>query len=307
MPEKADAPRDRRARNDRVATVKAWSKTKPAQPAAPARPASTPRRASATAGAQPAGAGQPEPSAKPAEPASRAKSRAANTLARAPAAPRRQPTGPRAAAAPEPRPYHHGNLREALIEAAVAIIDEQGVEQLSVRETAKRAGVSPGAPFRHFASRAALLTAVAEQATERLAASATQALTAAAGQPPLQRLAAIGHAYLDWASAYPTHFRVISDHTQLDGGGSPATAQANEGLRRAMRALLDEALGGHASAAERERALVASRAMVYGLARMAADGHFPEWQLPQADTPATLHGVLDFFIASLVQRAGGAG
>ena len=56
-------------------------------------------------------------------------------------------------------------------------------------------------------------------------------------------------------------------------------------------------------ASESERALVASRAMVYGLARMAADGHFPEWQLPQTDTPATLHGVLDFFIASLAQRA----
>ncbi|MFD1711891.1 TetR/AcrR family transcriptional regulator [Ottowia sp. GY511] len=239
----------------------------------------------------------------PAKPAAHAQRRAADAAAQRTEAARGQPAEAQAAAARAPRPYHHGNLREALIEAAVAIIDEQGVEQLSVRETAKRAGVSPGAPFRHFASRAALLTAVAEQATERLAASATQALAAAAGQPPLQRLAAIGHAYLDWASAYPTHFRVISDRTQLDGGGSPATAAANEGLRRQMRSLLDEALGTHVSAAEREHALVASRAMVYGLARMAADGHFPEWQLPQTDTPATLHGVLDFFIASLAQRA----
>ena len=145
MPEKADAPRDRRARNDHAATVKLGSKTKPAQPAAPARPASTPRRASATAGAQPAGAGQPEPSAKPAEPASRAKSRAANTLARAPAAPRRQPTGPRAAAAPEPRPYHRGRTHSEVM----AILDsEAGIKHdpdllhafRSLIDTPERAG-----------------------------------------------------------------------------------------------------------------------------------------------------------------------
>ena len=274
MPEKADVPRERRSPTP-VPKVRA-PKVKPTK-------ADTPAAQSASSPARPSSA------AKPIHP---------EALSSASAPTRRASAQPRAA-----RPYHHGNLREALIEAAVAIIDEQGVEQLSVRETAKRAGVSPGAPFRHFASRAALLTAVAEQATERLAASATQALAAAAGQPPLQRLAAIGHAYLDWASAYPTHFRVISDRTQLDGGGSPATAQANEGLRRQMRALLNEALGEYASANDREHALVASRAMVYGLARMAADGHFPEWQLPQADAPATLHGVLDFFIAGLARQA----
>ena len=60
--------------------------------------------------------------------------------------------------------YRHGNLREALIEAAIQLVEEVGPENVSVREAAKRAGVSPGAPFRHFASKTALLTAVADQA-----------------------------------------------------------------------------------------------------------------------------------------------
>ena len=73
------------------------------------------------------------------------------------------------------KPYHHGNLVEALIAVTVEIIEERGVEHVSVREAAKRAGVSPGAPFQHFRSKTALLTAVAEQAMGRL----TQAVAAA--------------------------------------------------------------------------------------------------------------------------------
>ena len=72
--------------------------------------------------------------------------------------------------------YHHGNLREALIDAAVQLVEEGGPENVSVREVAKRAGVSPGAPFRHFSSKTALMTAVAEQAMSRFRAEITEAV-----------------------------------------------------------------------------------------------------------------------------------
>ena len=66
--------------------------------------------------------------------------------------------------APVKRPrYHHGNLKEALVNATVKLIEERGVEKVSVREAAKRVGVSSGAPFRRFPTRTALLTAVAER------------------------------------------------------------------------------------------------------------------------------------------------
>ncbi|WP_157088550.1 helix-turn-helix domain-containing protein, partial [Bradyrhizobium jicamae] len=56
----------------------------------------------------------------------------------------------RAAEAPAPKPYHHGDLRRVLIDAALQLVGESGAEAVSVREAARRAGVSPGAPFRHF-------------------------------------------------------------------------------------------------------------------------------------------------------------
>ena len=209
--------------------------------------------------------------------------------------------------APLPRTaYHHGNLREALVDAAVQLIEEQGVEQLSVREAAKRAGVSPAAPFRHFATRTALLTAVAEQATERLGGRVKAALARAAGRPPLERRAAIGRAYLGWAVAHPTPFRVISDRLQIDNEASDSMRQANQAIRDQMQGLLTEALGDGLSAAEVAQARLAARALVYGLARMAADGHFPEWSPPGLSTAQATSRTLDFFIALLGSVGRGA-
>lgn len=130
-----------------------------------------------------------------------------------------------------------------MIEAAVQLIEEQGVDKLSVREAAKRAGVSPGAPLRHFATRTALLTAVAEQATERLRAQVQQALQAVASAPPLVRFAAIGHAYLAWASAHPTHFRVISERPLIGYDSSETLKPSNAAIRATLQQLLEEAFG----------------------------------------------------------------
>ncbi len=183
------------------------------------------------------------------------------------------------------RGYHHGNLREALVAAAVQIIDNQGLEQLSVREAAKRAGVSPGAPFRHFASRAALLAAVAEQATQRLHEAMQQRLQATATLPALARFAAIGQAYLEWARCNPTHFRLISDRHAFDHASAPEVGERNQAIRDTMAGLLHESLGPRASEAQVAQLQLMARALVYGLARMDADGHFPEWRL---DAPAQL-------------------
>ena len=85
------------------------------------------------------------------------------------------------------KPYHHGDLRRVLIDAALKLAEEGGPEAVSVREAARRAGVSPGAPFRHFDSRAALMTAVAEEAQRRFRAEIEAALAAGAGARPARR------------------------------------------------------------------------------------------------------------------------
>ena len=179
----------------------------------------------------------------------------------------------------DPRRYHHGNLVEALITATVEIIEERGAEHLSVREAAKRAGVSPGAPFRHFRSKTALLTAVAEQAMDRLTRAVAKARSKVDSADPVVAFEAIGQGYLEWAIANPTHFQIISSRTLIDFDASDSLRAQNEAIRRTMIDLLTQAQqqGRLAPDADFDHLVLAARALVYGLARMAIDGHFPEW------------------------------
>jgi AcrR family transcriptional regulator len=97
-----------------------------------------------------------------------------------------------------PSPYHHGALRAALIEATEALLAERGAEGFSLREVARRAGVSPAAPSHHFGDAAGLLTAVASLGFEALA-QALQAGQARGGSDPAPRCASQGVAYVAFA------------------------------------------------------------------------------------------------------------
>jgi AcrR family transcriptional regulator len=97
------------------------------------------------------------------------------------------------------RPYHHGNLRTALLVQAERTVREQGVDQLSLRELARQVGVSHGAPRRHFPDRQALLDALAEAGFERLGAE-LQSAVARAGDDFEARLRATAAAYVRFAT-----------------------------------------------------------------------------------------------------------
>jgi AcrR family transcriptional regulator len=130
-------------------------------------------------------------------------------------------------------PYHHGNLRAALLDAAERSIEELGVEQLSLRELARAAGVSHAAPRGHFPDRQALLDALAERGFERLAAG----LRDAAGKsgPGLEvRLHAIGAAYVAFASSNPVLLELM--YANKPGSDAP-------GLLAAMADVLSVVLG----------------------------------------------------------------
>jgi AcrR family transcriptional regulator len=104
--------------------------------------------------------------------------------------------------------YHHGNLREALIATALRLIAERGPAGFAFAELARAAGVSPAAPYRHFADRNALLAEVARRGYERF----TDALERAwnGGRPdPLRALEAVGRAYLLFARAEPAAYEVM--------------------------------------------------------------------------------------------------
>lgn len=196
--------------------------------------------------------------------------------------------------------YHHGNLVEALLAAAVALIEEKGVETLSVREVAKKAGVSPGAPFRHFPSKTALLTAVAEQAMARLSEAVAQELSRLGSADPLSAIHAMGRTYLQWALANPTHFQVISSRSLIDFHGSRKLVDSNEALRRTAVRLFEQAReSGHLRAGlALDDVIFAARAFVYGVARMWVDRHFSEWNITKPPEEA-MQGALDVFIRSI--------
>jgi AcrR family transcriptional regulator len=202
-----------------------------------------------------------------------------------------------------PKPYHHGDLRRALIDAGFQLVEEGGVEQLSMREAARRAGVSPGAPFRHFDSREALITAVAIEAQRRFRAEIVAALKETPPGDPLARFRSFGLAYLRWAMRNPTHFEIISSGRLFDYDKSDDLLRDNAELIGMIERALKEAFAeGQLRPAELDHVLIAARALVYGFARMNIDGHFPRWGVNAAGAESTAEAIIDLFIDGIVKR-----
>jgi AcrR family transcriptional regulator len=228
---------------------------------------------------------------------------------RKPLAPRPKP-GPaparpkRAAArrpAPPPKPYHHGDLRRVLIDAALRLAEEGGPAAVSVREAARRAGVSPGAPFRHFPSRDALMIAVAEEAQRRFRGELEAALAPVPAGDPLARFRALGLGYLRWAMRNPAHFEVISNGRLFDHDGAATVSRDNSELIAMTERLLAEAFAkGALRVSDLKQVQIAGRALVYGFARMNIDGHFPRWGI--ADAERTAEGIIDLFIDGIARK-----
>ena len=185
----------------------------------------------------------------------------------APAKPRRRE--------PEPRPYHHGDLRAALLAAAARWLDERGAETLTLRELARAAGVSHAAPYHHFANRDELMAGVAEHAFDRLG----DALAAAADAAnPAHALLDIGEAYVREALAHPAQFRLMFGPMLARKAGHPGLQRAAE---RAFTVLL-EAATRHAPERGLELAL-AGWSLSHGAANLAIDGAFGGLPIAAAD------------------------
>lgn len=182
----------------------------------------------------------------------------------------RRPKSARKSARKPKRPYHHGQLRDDLVAAALEIIANDGIRALSVREAARRAGVSPAAPFRHFKDKRALIAAVAVDAT-RACLEHTERALARVGPDPMQRFRAIGVAYIDFALAEPARFRAMDE---------PQLAALKTDELNALRDLLAAALRREVAAAfaqgithgfELEAVVLAGQALAHGLAHMLID------------------------------------
>ena len=111
--------------------------------------------------------------------------------------------------AENPKPYHHGDLREQLLRAGEQALAEMPVEQVSLREIARRAGVSHAAPKHHFASMGELLGEIAARGFVKFVASLDEAAKNSTTQTAEQRLLAMGWAYLRFAEANPAIYALM--------------------------------------------------------------------------------------------------
>jgi len=162
--------------------------------------------------------------------------------------------------------YHHGDLRRALLDGAIQLITEGGLDHFTMAKAARIAGVSSGAPYRHFPDRQALLVALATEGADLLDEVVETAL-GHAGADPMEQLMALGEAHVRFAIEHPAHYRVMHAPEYASPGElDPEDAVEMEANGRALAAAAD----GHRETAMR----LGAQAAIYGLARMLVDGHF---------------------------------
>ena len=182
--------------------------------------------------------------------------------------------------------YHHGALAAALVDAALALIEE-GNGAPSLREVARRAGVSAMAPYRHFEDRAALLGAVAKDGFEKLGAALTQADVA---PTPAEALVAQGRAYIEFALSHPMLFRLM-----FAGGPSRAPTSADGGYDVLAHRAAEIAPGAGPATA------LACWSLVHGLATLTIDQRLGDLD------PGTMEAALRLLVDGVIaQQLAGA-
>ena len=130
----------------------------------------------------------------------------------------------------EPRGYHHGNLREALIRAALDLIAKKGPAGFTFAEAARFAGVSPAAPYRHFRDRDELMASVALRGFEQFEAALRKAWDG--GRPDaFAALDRVGKAYLEFARAEPAYYAAMFEAGVADRRATPALARGRATAR----------------------------------------------------------------------------
>jgi AcrR family transcriptional regulator len=170
----------------------------------------------------------------------------------------------------EKRPYHHGNLRQALLEEAEAILEQDGIQALTLRAVARAAGVSHAAPTNHFGDLAGLLSELAAVGFRRFIVMLRTA-AAVVGDDPVARARAMDRAYVDFARTHTGMFLLIFRKEQLD----PAWPALREAGREAMDLLRETAIAAAPEKARDARWLATRMAarwsLVHGFALLAID------------------------------------
>lgn len=168
------------------------------------------------------------------------------------------------------KPYHHGDLRRALLDASLALIAEEGFGALSLREVARRAGVTHAAPYRHFADKEALLAAVAEEGFRSMTLRMQERM--APEKTPEGRLEACGVAYVLFAMENPSHFRVMFGPHFTHPPEMPSSDGTVNSFGLLLGAISECQRAGVVRAGEPRVLALACWSLVHGLASLLVDG-----------------------------------
>lgn len=180
--------------------------------------------------------------------------------------------------------YHHGDLRQALLDAAVALVEREGRRALTLRGVARLLGVSQAAPYRHFADKEALLAAVAEGGLRALAARMREA-AAAHECDQAARLQALGVAYVEFAAAQTARFRVMFMALTAEEGAYPSLSEAYGEVFGLLREAIAACQArGLVRAGDPRRLALAAWSIVHGLAELETNGQLPRLGLEASAT-----------------------
>lgn len=203
--------------------------------------------------------------------------------------------------------YHHGNLRQALLEAARELASEVGVDGFTLREVARRAGVSHAAPYHHFSDKATLVQALATEAFEQLTKAMLEAKVQQ--QEPLLSLKATGLGYVKFALAFPTEFRFMFRRDL--GISNQPDASKSEQLKRvssaAYQVLLDAILecqqAGLLAANDSQVMAMSAWSIVHGLASILLDGPVGTQEIKHEMFDSLADAVLNTLMQGLALRS----
>jgi AcrR family transcriptional regulator len=190
------------------------------------------------------------------------------------------------------KPYHHGDLRQALLDATLSLIEEEGPQGFTLRGAARKAGVTPGATYHHFKDKEDLVAAVAKDGLDMLR---TQLKAAAAEPVPSarERSRNVGVAYVLFAVQHPTRFRVMLGFGVLARNSSASAAVEAMVTYRLVREILVAGLTLGAADDVSEAEVLGWWSVVHGLAFLAIDGHLGKVTKSPKRTEDVVRAVID--------------
>lgn len=198
---------------------------------------------------------------------------------------------------PTKKPYHHGDLRNALIAAGHALLAEEGVTALELRKVARRAGVSQAAPYRHFADKQALVAAIAEDGFRQLAYQTQQALEVAPDKPR-QQLHAIAQNYVRFALDHPALMREMFSGLTIERTAYPSLYAASKaGFAHMLRVIQSGQARAEFAAADPTQLALVAWSLFHGLAMLLIENQIPDAR----DNEALIAQLVDGCMQTLYQ------